>query len=51
MRYAGLPGFEPGSEAPEASVISRLHHRPLFKRERCVAALLFLELGVAAFAA
>ena len=27
---ADLPGFEPGSEAPEASVISKLHYRPLF---------------------
>ena len=27
---AGPPGFEPGSEAPEVSVISGLHHRPFY---------------------
>lgn len=26
---AGSPGFEPESEAPEASVISRLHYEPI----------------------
>jgi hypothetical protein len=25
---AGLPGFEPGFEAPEATVLSRLYYRP-----------------------
>ena len=26
---AGLPGFEPGFEAPEAAVLSRLYYRPV----------------------
>ncbi len=26
----GLPGFEPGSRAPEALVLSRLHYRPIW---------------------
>ncbi len=26
-----LSGFEPESEAPEASVISKLHYRPIYK--------------------
>ena len=26
---AGPPGFEPGSEAPEAPIISMLYHRPV----------------------
>ena len=28
-RRADLSGFEPESEAPEASVISKLHYRPM----------------------
>lgn len=27
---AGPPGFEPGLEAPEAPVLSRLYYEPLF---------------------
>jgi hypothetical protein len=30
-RRADLSGFEPESEAPEASVISKLHYRPMNK--------------------
>lgn len=29
MRQAGPPGFEPGSGAPEAPVLSKLYYRPL----------------------
>ena len=28
---ADLPGFEPGSEAPEAPVISKLHYRSCYR--------------------
>ncbi len=31
-KKAGLLGFEPRSEAPEATVLSRLYHRPCENR-------------------
>ena len=29
MKVAGPPGFEPGSGAPEAPMLSKLYYRPL----------------------
>ncbi len=29
ITIAGRPGFEPGSEAPEAPMLSRLYYRPI----------------------
>ena len=28
QKKTGLPGFEPGFEAPEAAVLSKLYYRP-----------------------
>ncbi len=40
---AGLWGFEPQFEAPEASVISKLHYRPAIIRILKAASSLFKE--------